>query len=95
MHNLSKANGFPNVRKIQREGKRYKSMTKMEILNDLRSCIKEGSLKEDDFFETVVFYYLAGRYPDLSLCRCVQLVDQLRAEILIQWERQSREDIQA
>lgn len=95
MHNLSKANGFPNVRKTQREGKRYKSMTKIEILNDLRSCIKECSLKEDDFFDSAVFYYLAGLYPDLSILRCVQLVDQFRVEILMRWEIQSREGIQA
>ena len=41
-------------------------MTKIEILNYLRSCIKEGSLREDDFFESAVFYRLSGRFPDIK-----------------------------
>lgn len=56
-------------------------MTKMEILNYLRTCIKEGSLKEDDFFGSAVFYRLAGRYPDLSILHCTDVVDQIRDEM--------------
>lgn len=60
---------------------KVQSMTKMEILNYLRTCIKEGSLKEDDFFGSAVFYRLAGRYPDLSILHCIDVVDQIRDEM--------------
>lgn len=69
-------------------------MTKIEILNYLRSCIKEGSLREDDFFESAVFYRLSGRFPDLSILHCVHVVEQLRTEILKKWEGQTKEDMQ-
>lgn len=56
-------------------------MTKMEVLSYLRTCIKEGSLKEDDIFGSAVFYRLAGRYSDLSILHCVDVVDQIRNEM--------------
>lgn len=69
-------------------------MTKIEILNYLRSCIKEGSLREDDFLDSAVFYRLAGRFPDLSISRCVHVVEQLRTEIFKKREGQTRGDMQ-
>lgn len=47
-----------------------------EILRDLF----ESHLKEEDFFSTSVFYYLAGRFPDLTINECVDIVDQARKE---------------
>lgn len=82
MHNLLKANGFPNVWKTHRERERYKGMTKMEILKNLRLLLEEGELKEDDFFDASVFFYLSGRYPDLSIYRCVEVVQHIRKDIL-------------
>lgn len=48
-----------------------------KIINNLR---ENQSLKEEDYFKSAVFYYLAGRYPDLSISQCADIVDQLRKE---------------
>lgn len=53
-------------------------MTKSEVLNDLTLRINEGELKEDDFFDASVFFYLSGRYPNLSIHRCVEVVEHFR-----------------
>lgn len=46
------------------------------------SEIKENScLTEDDYFTSVVFYYLSGRYPRMPISECTCVVDELRKRI--------------
>lgn len=39
-------------------------------------------LKTEDYFTSVIFYYLAGRFPDMSIDRCARIVDMIRQTIL-------------
>lgn len=64
------------TRRGEAPGERRKYMKMAEILRDLF----ESHLKEEDFFSTSVFYYLAGRFPDLTINECVDIVDQARKE---------------
>lgn len=63
-------------------------MTKAEILKD----VSTSHLKERVFFDTSVFYYLSGRYPDLSICRCVEIVEHLRNEIIARQKEEQGKD---
>ncbi len=40
--------------------------------------IFESHLKENDYFDTNVFYYMAGRFPDLTISQCADIVNRLR-----------------
>lgn len=57
-------------------------MTKEKKIEILRA-FAETHWREDDFFDSVVFYYLSGRFPDLPISQCVEIVDEVRAKILI------------
>lgn len=63
-------------------------MTKAEILKD----VSTSHLKERDFFDTSVFYYLCGLYPDLSIRRCVEIVEHLRDEIIARQKEERVKD---
>lgn len=39
---------------------------------------REACLKEDDYFDASVFYYLSGRFFDLTISQCVDVVNCLR-----------------
>ncbi len=39
-------------------------------------------LSEDDFYRPTVFYYLAGRFPDLTISQCVDAVGLIRKRII-------------
>lgn len=59
-------------------------MTKAKILNDVMLHFEKFDFKEDDSFDTRIFYYLCGRYPDLSIRRCVEIVEHMRKELMAQ-----------
>lgn len=69
MHNLSKANGFPNARKIQGKGKRYKDMT-IKVRD-----ILESKLVDDDtkvylrFWNGDNFTFLVGCSSSYSILK--------------------------
>ncbi len=44
----------------------------------------EPSLKEDDYYTTCVFSYMCGRFPDLTIKTCFEVVDQIRLMILME-----------
>lgn len=44
--------------------------------------LKKSNLKEDDYFDTTIFYYLAGRFPDLTIKECMEVVDLLRQNFI-------------
>lgn len=53
-------------------------MTDREIMDHIFG----SHLKTEDYFTSVIFYYLAGRFPDMSIDRCARIVDMIRQTIL-------------
>ncbi len=43
---------------------------------------EKTKLKEDDFFDSSVFYYMAGYFPSMSISKCVDIVTEIRRDIL-------------
>ena len=52
----------------------------MNINEIVKIIVSETHLKEDDYFDASVFYYLSGRFPDLTINQCINIVDRLRKE---------------
>lgn len=50
--------------------------------NDIIETLLKSNLKEDDFYNSSVFYYLAGRFPDLTISQCVDIVDTVREKFI-------------
>lgn len=44
--------------------------------------LTESGLREEDYFDSPVFYYLAGAFPDLSIGQCVKIVDIMRQKFV-------------
>lgn len=42
----------------------------------------ESDLKPDDYFDTSVFYYLAGRFPDLTIRQCTEIIGKIREDVI-------------
>lgn len=53
-------------------------MAKMSVDEIVGLVRCEMFLKEDDYFDASVFYYLSGRFPDLTISQCVDVVNCLR-----------------
>ncbi len=53
-------------------------MDKSKILKEL---LKATHLKEDDYYNSNVFYYLAGRFPELTIAECADIVTDARQEL--------------
>ncbi len=51
-------------------------------ISEIAKEILESHLKEDDYFDTTIFYYLSGRFPDLTIKQCTDIVDYLRKKII-------------
>jgi hypothetical protein len=52
----------------------------MNISEIVKVIVSETHLKEDDYFDTSVFYYLSGRFPGLTISQCTNIVNCLRKE---------------
>lgn len=52
-------------------------MDKNKIVQDL---FGESHLVKDGFLSTCVFFYLAGRYPDLTIKQAVDVIELARKE---------------
>lgn len=55
-------------------------MSKTEIAEVVRE-VRASFVSEESFFESSIFYYMSGRYPDMAIKDCVYVVNQLRSEI--------------
>lgn len=53
-------------------------MSKDEIIE----IIKKSHLKTGDYFETAIFYYMAGRFPDLTIYECTEIIEEIRRRIV-------------
>lgn len=52
-------------------------------IDELAEKIIEFShLSEDDMFTTVLFYYLAGRFPEMTIAEAASLSDEIRSKLL-------------
>lgn len=53
-------------------------MTREKMEEIVKQVMAESQLRYVDYYEAACFYYLAGRYPDLSISDCVDLIDMIR-----------------
>lgn len=52
-------------------------------------------IKEEDIFNAAIFYYMAGRFPNMKISKCTEIVDEIRTEILNkEFQRIWKEDSQ-
>ncbi len=51
-------------------------MNRYKIVKD----IFESHLKKNNYFDASIFYYLAGRFPDLTIKECVDIAEQVQKE---------------
>lgn len=50
-----------------------------KLANDL---LEKSHLTIDDYFSGTVFFYLSGRYPDLTISQSADIVELVRKEFL-------------
>lgn len=50
----------------------------LTVLRYILECLSDGSMKHADLYETVVFYRLSGRFPDITLDDATAAVDCAR-----------------
>lgn len=55
---------------------------KEEILTVLSAKILAGELYEDYFFTTMIFFYLAERFPNAAMADCADVVEAIRNEFV-------------
>lgn len=55
---------------------------KEEMLTELSAKILAGELYEDYFFTTMIFFYLAGGFPNATIADCADVVEAIRDEYL-------------
>lgn len=54
-------------------------MTNREIAD----CVFEASnLTMEDYFTSSLFYYFAGRFPNLTISRCADISDLIRKSVI-------------
>lgn len=52
-------------------------------VKELKEVLRRAKhMKEDDYFSSSVFYYLAGYYPDMRLGDCSEIISEIRDEII-------------
>lgn len=51
-------------------------------INEIVKTVYDSHLKEDDYFDSAIFFYLAGRFPDLTIKQCTEVVEQIRDNLL-------------
>lgn len=49
----------------------------MDLNKIAEDVFKNSHLHKDDYFETSVFFYLSGKYPDLTIRQTVDVVKLL------------------
>lgn len=49
-------------------------------ISEIVKIVSESHLKRDDYFDAAIFYYMSGRFPDLTISECVEVVDRVRKE---------------
>ncbi|MEZ3435702.1 MAG: hypothetical protein K1W34_14000 [Lachnospiraceae bacterium] len=54
----------------------------MDLNKIAKDVFEKSHLCEKDYFETSVFFYLSGRYPDLTIKQAVDVVELLRDEMI-------------
>lgn len=54
----------------------------MTNLNDVINLLEKSHLEKGDYFDSTVFYYLAGAFPDLTIARCAEVVDIMRQRFI-------------
>lgn len=53
-----------------------------QVVKRLESALKEERLRREDFFNGTVFYFLAGRFPNLSMEMCCDAVVEVRDKLM-------------
>lgn len=53
-------------------------MSEDEMREIVKEVMEESRLRYIDYYGSTCFYYLGGRYPDLSISDCVDLIDMIR-----------------
>lgn len=49
---------------------------------EIADCVFETSkLTMEDYFTSSLFYYLAGRFPDLTISRCADVANLIRKSV--------------
>lgn len=54
----------------------------MDINKILKGLLEKSHLNESDYFNSNVFFYLAGRYPDLTIEQAVHVVELAREKLV-------------
>lgn len=49
---------------------------------EIIKIIEESFLTEDDYFNTKIFYFMAGRFPDLAISHCMDIIEQIREKTI-------------
>lgn len=65
----------------RRQGKSRRKkgcMSKEKMEEIVKQVMTESHLRYIDYYESGCFYYLSGRYPDLSISDCVDVIDMIR-----------------
>lgn len=53
--------------------------------NTLAECLlTECNLIESDFFGSAAFFYLSGRFPELTIAQCADAISTIRRRIFCQ-----------
>lgn len=50
--------------------------------HEIIEALESSDLKEEDYFDSSVFYYLSGRFPDLTISQCTDIVDIIRQKFM-------------
>lgn len=57
-------------------------MEKAELNEIVKIVCEESGVREDDYFSSPIFYYLAGRFPNLTISQCVEIVNRVQNKCL-------------
>ena len=54
----------------------------------IKIVYEESGLIREDYFNTTVFYYLSGRFPDLTIRQCTEIITQIHDKMLEEHEKE-------
>jgi len=53
-----------------------------EVDEIVKIVCEESGVREEDYFSSPIFYYLAGRFPNLTISQCVEIVNRVQNKCL-------------
>lgn len=67
-----------NARPGPGKGREKKECMSKKTMEEMVKEVMSSHLKWTDYYGSGCFYYLAGRYPNLSINECIELIDMIK-----------------